>query len=149
MQISDISGPETPFRGDYLQAYKPSRVSTESSQHTPRWVFLAAHYIAEYDGVPANRVRELRAFARAVFYGHPEGAVQDFLAEDTRRELLRDDVVLLWKLLGWQGFERAKRRGIASPEVERLVRAFGIQTRMPEPEVAEVASRIFKRLHDA
>lgn len=107
------------------------------------WVYYAVALIARHEAPDSPLANHVEALAKSVWFGHHEPLLIQLMELDVSRELLRDDVLELFRALGRPRFLRLLRGHLSQEEIRRALLP-GV-TRMPEEDVVRVVYEITAR----
>ena len=106
------------------------------------WVFFAAWQLASVLAPQKPRLLSgIESLARNIRNGHYDATVLKLLRKDTGRELLREDVLRLYRAFG-RGLSAQLSQGVTQQQVLNLLRRQEGSTLVPEAEFAAIIERI-------
>lgn len=126
------------FRNDYLTAF----TRMERTSFFAAWVFFASQLIARHLFGDCATAGSFLRLAKASLYGHPDPRAQALLRQDSRRELLRDDVIALFETASQKEIEEILEGRCEERDIIRVLQKSKRTTRLPEETVASSIARI-------
>ena len=127
----DIANGNFYLKGDFLRAF--TRIDGLLSTYSA-WVFLADYLIYNFIHKDSPEAQSMFTLAKYALYGHYNPNIIQLLERDINRELLRDDVIVLYNNL--TNFKKLFMGKYSIDDIERILRKSSIKTRMDENEVA-------------
>lgn len=140
VQTETIAKGNRRLKGDYLRAF--TRIDGLISTYSA-WTFYTNYLIAKFTYGERSEVNSMSSLAKYALYGHYNPEILKLLEKDVNRELLRDDVILLYDLLG--SFMKLQRREYNADQIEEILKRSQKRTRVTEKEIAKVVEKIFSR----
>lgn len=114
------------------------------------WVLYAAWQIArERLPITSPLLAGLEQLAGSIRNGHYDPTFLQLLRRDIGHELLREDVLRLYRVTGRQGLARQLSRGVSKEEILALLLRQDLPTLLPEPEFAAIIERISASWHSS
>lgn len=135
-----IANENLKLKGDFLRAF--TRIDGLLSTYSA-WVFLSDYLIASYMHGDSPETKSMFALAKYSLYGHHNPDIIKLLELDINRELLRDDVIVLYNNL--KGIKKLLDGEYSMDYIETILRKSSVKTRVTENEVARVVVKLCQR----
>jgi hypothetical protein len=136
----DIANENSTLNGDFLRAF--TRIDGLLSTYSA-WVFLSNYLIASYTRSDSSEAKSMFTLAKYALYGHYNPDIIKLLELDINRELLRDDVIVLYH--NFKGLKKLFDGEYSLDYIESILRKGPVKTRATEDEVARVVMKLCQR----
>ncbi|MDD1745061.1 MAG: hypothetical protein LUQ20_04535 [Candidatus Methanoperedens sp.] len=136
----DIADKNSKLNGDFLRAF--TRIDGLLSTYSA-WVFLSNYLIANYTRGDSPETKSMFTLAKYALYGHYNPDVIELLERDINRELLRDDVIVLYN--NFKGLKKLLDGEYSLDYIESILRKSSVETRVTENEVARIVVKLCQR----
>ncbi len=136
----DIANENSTLNGDFLRAF--TRIDGLLSTYSA-WVFLSNYLIASHTHGDSPETKSMFTLAKYVLYGHHNPDIIELLERDINRELLRDDVIVLYN--NFKGLKKLLDGEYSLDYIESILRKSSVKTRLSEDEVARVVVKLCQK----
>lgn len=136
----DIADKNSTLNGDFLRAF--TRIDGLLSTYSA-WVFLSNYLIASYTREGSPETKSMFTLAKYALYGHHNPDIIELLERDINRELLREDVIVLYN--NFNGLKKLLNGEYSLDYIESILRKSSVKTRVTENEVAKVVVKLCQR----
>ena len=138
--IEDIANGNIKLGGDFLRAY--TKIDGFLSTYSA-WVFTACYIAGDSIFGNSELIQSIRKLSRYILYGHYNEEILEVLEKDTNRNLLRDDVIVLYKKLG--NFKGLLEGKYSKSFLKEILDKGDQRTRMMEDEIVNAISSLVSK----
>lgn len=129
-------------KGDFLLAYTRTEGLISTYAH---WIFFACTLIARYALQDGPLIYALERVTQAAHYGHTAPAVIELMKRDVSRELIRDDLIVLYQQVREDGIRQILAGKMSRDALIQALTSSPMSTRMPEQELADALLKLVAR----
>jgi hypothetical protein len=133
----DIAKRNKKLDGDFLRAY--TKIDGFLSTYSA-WVFTACYIAGDSLFGNSELIQSIHKLSRYILYGHYNEEILELLEKDVNRNLLRDDVIVLYKNLG--NFKGLLEGKYSKNFLKEILDRSDQKTRMMEDEVVSAISSL-------